>query len=444
MKNENQIQDKIYQSFQDNLKQDSADLEILLGFSGGLDSCVLLHLLTSMQSQLHLKLKAIHVHHGISPYADDWLNFCKQKCKLLDIEFDAVKVKINKKGSLGIEGEARELRYEAIKKKQKDIVALGHHQNDQAETLMLQLLRGSGLKGLAGMPEFDKKRKFWRPMLNIKKELLEKYASENGIKYIKDESNEDINFDRNFIRKKVLPLIESRYPASIETISRSASNISEGYHLNKLLALDDSKNVMSDDGSYLLISDLNKLPNLRAINLIRWWLSFNGLLMPSKKNVEELFRQVKLIKKDTSLNLKISNDRSIRAFGNKLFIVSMKNNLPSYRFKWAGQDEIELPNKSKLHFVKTKKGGLSLSKLGVNTLDIKGRTGGEKLKPLPDQPSRSLKYLFQKADIPHWERDQFPLVYANEKLVAVPNLGVQFEYQSKIGEVGYQIKWLRD
>jgi tRNA(Ile)-lysidine synthase len=435
VKNENQIQDKIYQSFQDNLKQNNANLEILLGLSGGLDSCVLLHLLANMQTQLDFKLKAIHVHHGISPYADDWLNFCKQKCKLLDIEFDAVKVKINKKGSLGIEGEARELRYEAIKKKQKDIVALGHHQNDQAETLMLQLLRGSGLKGLAGMPEFDKKRKFWRPMLNIKKELLEKYASENGIKYIKDESNEDINFDRNFIRKKVLPLIESRYPASIETISRSASNISEGYHLNKLLALDDSKNVMSDDGSYLLISDLNKLPNLRAINLIRWWLSFNGLLMPSKKNVEELFRQVKLIKKDTSLNLKISNDRSIRAFD---------DNLPSYRFKWAGQDEIELPNKSKLHFVKTKKGGLSLSKLGVNTLDIKGRTGGEKLKPLPDQPSRSLKYLFQKADIPHWERDQFPLVYANEKLVAVPNLGVQFEYQSKIGEVGYQIKWLRD
>ena len=146
VKNENQIQDKIYQSFQDNLKQDSADLEILLGFSGGLDSCVLLHLLTSMQSQLHFKLKAIHVHHGISPYADDWLNFCKQKCKLLDIEFYDVKVKINEKGSLGIEGEARDLRYKEIRKKQKGIVALGHHQNDQAETLMLQLLRGSGLK----------------------------------------------------------------------------------------------------------------------------------------------------------------------------------------------------------------------------------------------------------------------------------------------------------
>jgi tRNA(Ile)-lysidine synthase len=345
---------------------------------------------------------------------------------------------------LGIEGEARDLRYKEIRKKQKGVVALGHHQNDQAETLLLQLLRGSGLKGLAGMPEFDEERKFWRPMLNIKKELLEKYASENDIKYIKDESNEDINFDRNFIRKKVLPLIESRYPASIETISRSASNISEGYHLNKLLALDDSKNVMSDDGSYLLISDLNKLPNLRAINLIRWWLSFNDLLMPSKKNVEELFRQVKLIKKDTSLNLKISNDRSIRAFDDKLLIVSIMNDLPSYHFKWAGQEEIELPNKSKLHFVKTKKGGLSLSKLGAKSLYIKSRTGGEKLKSFPDQPSRSLKYLFQKADIPHWERDQVPLVYANEQLVAVPNLGVQYEYQSKVGEVGYQIKWLRD
>jgi tRNA(Ile)-lysidine synthase len=444
VKNENQIQDKIYQSFQDNFKQNNANLEILLGLSGGLDSCVLLHILANMQTQLDFKLKAIHVHHGLSSSADDWLNFCKQKCKLLDIEFDAVKVKINEKGSLGIEGEARELRYEAIKKKQKGVVALGHHQNDQAETLLLQLLRGSGLKGLAGMPEFDEERKFWRPMLNIKKELLEKYASENDIKYIKDESNEDINFDRNFIRKKVLPLIESRYPASIETISRSATNISEGHQINELLALDDSKNVMSDDGSHLLIENLNKLPNLRAINLIRWWLSFNDLLMPSKKNVEELFRQVKLIKKDTSLNLKISNDRSIRAFDDKLLIVSIMNDLPSYHFKWAGQEEIELPNKSKLHFVKTKKGGLSLSKLGAKSLYIKSRTGGEKLKSFPDQPSRSLKYLFQKADIPHWERDQVPLVYANEQLVAVPNLGVQYEYQSKVGEVGYQIKWLRD
>jgi tRNA(Ile)-lysidine synthase len=444
VKNENQIQGKIYQSFQDYLKQNKPNLEILLGFSGGLDSCVLLHLLANMQTQLDFKLKAIHVHHGLNSSADEWLNFCKEKCKLLEIELYDVKVRINEKRSLGIEGEARKLRYEAIKKKQKGVVALGHHQNDQAETLMLQLLRGSGLKGLAGMPEFDEKRKFWRPMLNIKKELLEKYASENNIEYIKDESNEDINFDRNFIRKKVLPLIESRYPSSIETISRSARNISEGHQINELLALDDSKNVMSVDGGHLLIENLIKLSNLRAINLIRWWLSFNDLLMPSKKNVEELLRQVKLIKKDTSLNLKISNDRAIRAFGDKLFIVSMMSNLSSYHFKWSGQEEIELPNKSKLHFVKTKKGGLSLSKLGVNTLDIKGRTGGEKLKPLPDQPSRSLKYLFQKADIPHWERDQFPLVYANEKLVAVPNLGIQFEYQSNIGEDGYQIKWLRD
>ena len=444
VKNENQIQDKIYQSFQDNLKQDTADLEILLGFSGGLDSSVLLHLLAQMQTQLHFKLKAIHVHHGLSSSADDWLNFCMQKCKLLDIKFYDVKVKINDKSILGIEGEARELRYEAIRKIQKGVLALGHHQNDQAETLLLQLLRGSGLKGLAGMPEFDEKRNFWRPMLNIKKELIEKYASENNIEYIEDVSNEDINFDRNFIRKKVLPLMESRYPATIETISRSATNISEGHQINELLALDDSKNVMSDDGSYLLIENLNKLPNLRAINLIRWWLSFNDLLMPSKKNIEELFRQVSFIKKDTSLNLKISNDQSIRAFGDKLFIVNTKNKLATYRFKWSGQEEIRLPNKSKLHFVKTKRGGLSLSKLGVKTLYIKGRTGGEKLKPFPDQPSRSLKYLFQKADIPHWERDQVPLVFANEQLIAVPNLGVQFEYQSKVGEVGYQIKWLRD
>ena len=398
-----------------------------------------------MQTQLDFKLKAIHVHHGLSSSADDWLNFCKEKCKLLDIEFYDVKVKINEKSSLGIEGEARELRYEAIKKKQKGIVALGHHQNDQAETLMLQLLRGSGLKGLAGMPEFDEKRKFWRPMLNIKKELLEKYASENNIEYIEDESNEDINFDRNFIRKKVLPLIESRYPASIETISRSASNISEGHQINELLALDDSKNVMSDDGSYLLIENLNKLPNLRAINLIRWWLSFNDLLMPSKKNIEELFRQVSFIKKDTSLNLKISNDQSIRAFGDKLFIVNMKNKLATYHFKWSGQEEIELPNKSKLHFVKTKRGGLSLSKLGVKTLYIKSRTGGEKLKPFQINPAEALNIFFKRQIYPIGKETKFPWYLQMNNWLPYPTLGFSLSINRRLEKMaikssGYEIK----
>ncbi|QZP17783.1 tRNA lysidine(34) synthetase TilS [Methylophilales bacterium] len=444
MKNEKQIQDKIYQSFQDNLKQDNANLEILLGFSGGLDSCVLLHLLFQMQTQLHFKLKAIHIHHGLSSSADDWLNFCKEKCKSLNIEFYDEKVKINDKRILGIEGEARELRYQAIKKKQKGIVALGHHQNDQAETLMLQLLRGSGLKGLAGMPEFDVKRKFWRPMLNIKKEVLEKYANENNIKYIKDESNEDINFDRNFIRKKVLPLIESRYPASIETVSRSATNISDGHYLNEFLALDDSKNIMSDDGSYLLINKLKKLPKLRAINLLRWWLSFNNLLMPSKKNMDELYKQTVFIKKDTALNLKVSDEVSIRAHNNKLLIVKLDINSSTFELKWSGQEELHLPNKTKLQFIKIEEGGLSLSKLGVKTLSVKSRIGGEKLKPFSDQPSRSLKYLFQIADIPIWERGQIPLIFAKNELVAIPNLAVHHKYQSSIGEEGYQINWLRN
>lgn len=442
--NENEIQDKIYQSFLENLKQDNSNLEILMGFSGGLDSSVLIHLLSQMRAKLNFKLKAIHVHHGLSSSADDWLNFCKEKCKLLDIEFHSEKVKINEKTSLGIEGEARKLRYKAIKETQKDIVALGHHQNDQAETLMLQLLRGAGLKGLAAMPEFDSKRKFWRPLLYIKKDTLEKYAKDKKIEYIEDESNQDINFDRNFIRKKVLPLIESRYPSSIETMSRSAINISEGHHLNELVALDDSKSVMSDDGKYLFIPDLKSLPKIRAINLIRWWLSFNNLLMPSRRNIDELYKQILLIKRDTSLNLKISDDASIRAYNNKLFIVSLDINPSKFDLKWSGQEELYLPNKTKLQFIKIKEGGLSLSKLGVKTLRVRSRAGGEKLKPFSDQPSRSLKYLFQTADIPIWERGQIPLIFAKNQLVAVPNLAIQHKYKSIKGEEGYQINWLRN
>jgi len=443
VENEDKIQDKINQSFHTNLKQLSEQSEVLLGLSGGLDSSVLLHLLVKMQDKFNFNLRAIHVHHGLNSAADDWLKFCKKKCESLNIDFYSEKVKINPDSALGFEGEARKLRYEAIVKRQKGIVALGHHQNDQAETLLLQLFRGSGLKGLAAMPEFDSKRNFWRPMLNIKRDALEIYAKEHRVKYIDDESNQDEKFNRNFIRQKVLPLIESRYPSSIETISRSASNIAEGHNLNNLIAIDDSKSYMSPDGAHLSIHGLKKLSKLRAINLIRWWLSLENLLMPSKKNIDELYRQVQYIKKDTSLNLKISIDKSIRAHHDKLLIVNSEIKLNAFNLSWSGEDELHLPNDTKLQFIKTNNGGLSLAKLGVKSLKIKSRSGGEKLKPFPDQPSRTLKYLFQNADIPLWERGQVPLVFAKKQLVAVPNLGIHHEYQSSEGEIGYQINWLR-
>ena len=443
-KNVDKIEDKITQSFHANLKQPGEQTELLLGLSGGLDSSVLLFLLAKMQVKFKFNLKAIHLHHGLNSAADDWVKFCKKKCESLGIHFLSEKIKINRDSVLGLEGEARKLRYEAIVKKQKGIVVLGHHQNDQAETLLLQLFRGSGLKGLSAMPEFDSRRNFWRPMLNIKRHTLEVYAKVHKIEYIIDESNQDEQFDRNFIRQKVLPLIQSRYSASIETISRSASNIAEGHNLNNLIAIDDSKIHMSVDGAYLFIDSLKKLPKLRVINLIRWWLSLDNLLMPSKKNMDELYRQLKDIKKDSALNLKISKDKSVRAYHDKLFIVNSDIKPSSYNFNWSGEDELHLPNNTKLQFIKKNSGGLSLSKLGVKSLKIKSRAGGEKLKPFPDQPSRSLKYLFQNADIPLWERDQIPLIFAKKQLVAIPNLGIHHEYQSSEGEIGYQINWLRE
>ena len=443
VESEDKIQDKINQSFLENLKHQGKQFEILLGLSGGLDSSVLLFLLAKMQVKFSFNLKAIHIHHGLNSLADNWLAFCRKKCESLNIDFYSEKVKVDVDSSLGLEGEARKLRYEVIKKRQKGIVVLGHHQNDQAETLLLQLLRGSGLKGLSAMSEFDLKRNFWRPMLNIKRHTLEVYAKAHGIEFIEDDSNCDEQFDRNFIRQKVLPLIQSRYPASIETLSRSATNIAEGNNLNNLIAEDDSKNHMSVDGTYLCIDGLKQLPKLRAINLIRWWLSLANLLMPSKKNIDELYRQLKFIKKDSALNLKISKEKSVRAHHDKLFIVNSDIKPSSYNLNWSGENELHLPNNTKLQFIRKNSGGLSLSKLGVKSLKIKSRTGGEKLKPFSDQPSRSLKYLFRNADIPLWERDQIPLIFAKKQLVAVPNLGIHHEYQSSEGEIGYEINWLR-
>ena len=423
-------------------KVNKKPINLSVALSGGVDSIVLLHALSQLKTKLKLELNAIHIHHDLSPNADDWLTFCYNECQKLSITIKSDKINIKQDLSMGIEAAARKSRYQALEIYRKGILVLGHHQNDQAETLLLQLFRGSGLNGLAAMPTFDRERFIWRPLLRINREIIEDYAKENNLNFIEDESNNNLHFDRNFLRKEILPLIKSRYPDIINTISRSSENIAEGLNLHKAIAKEDANLYFSKNKERLSLSMLKVLEKERVVNLIRWWLDVNKQLMPSKKTMSELYKQIKDVKKDALLNIDISESISIKAYRDELFLVEKQIKIDPYELIWRGEEVVELPGNSKLIFKRSVGAGFSLSKIGSKTLTIQNRNGGESFKPKNNQPTRTLKYLLQTSNIPPWKRQLMPLVFSENELVAVPDFGVHFKFQADKEEDGWDINWI--
>ena len=443
MKNNSEvIFSEIINSFNNSFNTQQNQKNISIALSGGVDSIVLLNVLNKLKSKLKLKLNAIHVHHDLSENADDWLAFCYKECKKLGVPISSEKVDIRPNLFMGTEGAARRSRYDALERLRKNILVLGHHQNDQAETLLLQLFRGSGLNGLAAMPTFDKERLIWRPLLGINREVIEGYAKDNNLNFIEDESNNNLQFDRNFLRKEILPLIKSRYPNIINTISRSSENIAEGLNLHKAIAKEDANIYFSKNKECLSLSMIKELDKERVINLIRWWLDVNKQMMPSKKTMNELYNQIKIVKKDSQINIHISSKMSVRAYNDFLWLVKIKKDKHNYDLIWKGEDEFELPGSSKLLFKPSLGQGISLEKVGSSVLRIQNRMGGERFKPKRNQPTRTLKYLLQKMNMPPWERAILPIIYSEDTLVAVPNYGIHHEFVADKDKIGLTIEWV--
>jgi tRNA(Ile)-lysidine synthase len=413
-----------------------------VALSGGIDSVVLLHLLHQLQKTQNFTLKASHVHHGLSKNADKWVKFCEKLCTKLSIPLDVNYVNLPKKKSLGIEGEARQLRYEKLLQSQTDLVVLAHHEDDQAETFLLQLIRGAGVKGLSSMAHFDATRRLWRPLLNASRIDIESYAKKHKLKWIEDESNQNIDFDRNFIRSKVLPILKNRFNHIIKVISRSSSHLAEAQHLlDDLARMDLKKHLKSNNYKHKLqVKTIEKLSNARAKNVLRFWLEFNNQTMPSKDLLDELLRQVLTAKKDATIKIQLSKDDEIRRYKDEIYIVktNQKKN-KNYEIIWNGESEILLPNGARLKFKKVKGKGINLKFLDHQKLKIRNRQGGESFKPDSKRPTKKIKQLLHESDLPPWEREFLPLVFVGDKLAFVPNFGVDMKFQPKPKEVGLEV-----
>ena len=420
------------------LANNGANSKIKLALSGGLDSVVLLHLLADTT---HLfEISAVHVHHGLSAFADDWAIFCGELCAQHNIPFEIIKVNVTQDAGLGIEAAARDARYHALLQGDFDVLMTAHHQDDQAETLLLQLFRGAGIKGLSAMPALDTKRKIARPLLDVPRADLLSYAKKNGLKWIEDDSNLNIHFERNFLRLEVMPILHARYSGLSSNLSRSASHFAEASQLlDELAMLDADESVLPTQISVRLLASLTMS---RASNLFRWWLNKQSFTMPSKARLDEMLSQLINAKTDAQIKLVLDNkaNKVIRRYQDIAYIIEDHVVLP-YAISWQGEDTLPLPDHTQLQFVQKLGVGLAINRLQINKLRITNRQGSEEFKPDLNRPTRTLKHCLQAANIPPWLRGKLPLIYLQDDLAIVPSVGVASHLQARADEMGLNAVW---
>ena len=338
---------------------------------------------------------------------------------------------LNEESTLGnVEARARAGRYEALAELCTEHgiedLLLAHHQNDQAETVLLQLLRGAGVAGLAAMSEVRELRsgnkviQLWRPLINQSKAELEAYAKANKLKWIEDPSNQNTQYRRNAIRKKIIPLLEKIQPDAVASLARSAKVLADAQTLLDRLALQDGNGVLEQDGlkvNPLLALAKKDLP--AANNLVRFWLKSHGLAMPSQERLASWWKDLSAVKIDANLEW-LHDELKIRLWRGMLQVsevktgewtfqkVSIRSKNPGLPAKWVQEAQ--------------KNGQISL----------KPRAGSEKIQIKPNTPRRSLKNLFQEADIPPWQR-QAPLLFINGELIAVAGIGISYPHLIQVG-----------
>ncbi len=445
---------------------------LVVGLSGGVDSIVLLACLKAVARKLRFRLSALHVNHQLSPNAAHWAAFCRRLCRERGIPFDDVKVHV-RRGD-GPEAAARTARYEVYARQDCDYVVLAHHRDDQVETFLLQLLRGAGVKGLAAMPLLRREEgrglrvegttlatrpsslvprpssldtrhstpAILRPLLEVTRDEILEYAKKRKLKWVEDESNQDIYFQRNYLRHEVLPVIARRFPAYRATLARAAHHLAEAARtLDELAAADGAG--WTEAGS-LAADALRRLPAARARNLLRYFLAGHGLTMPGTGRLEEALRQALDAKQDARVLVELG-EFTLRRHAGKLHLVRSGSAPPAHYEKlWRGEKEIALPELGGVLTLAPARGaGISIARLGARSVTIRVRRGGERLQPDCGRPRRSLKNLLQEARLPPWQRERLPLIFCGGALVWVPGMGVDCAFQANRGEAALLPSWLR-
>lgn len=416
---------------------------LLVGLSGGLDSTVLLHQLCQMRGQKRLSLRAIYVHHGLSQQADRWLQHCQQLCQQWQVPFICRYVQLQG-AEQGIEAEARNLRYAAFRQEidPQEALVTAHHQDDQCETLLLALKRGSGPTGLAAMP-FCRQNDHYlhlRPLLNVSRLQLEQYATQYDLTWVEDDSNQETRFDRNFLRLQVLPQLMQRWPQFSRMVARSAELCGEQEQLlDELLATDLARAI--DGARSLDIDYLATLSPLRRNALLRRWLISCQAPLPSRQALQRIWHEVALSRIDAVAQLALGSG-VIRRFQQRLY----------WGRSYQGQRGTVLfwPDLSVGLTLPDHLGQLSMQLAASSILAIRAPDPNQRVSiqfehrgklHLTDRVAgRTLKKIWQERGIPFWLRDNLPLLFYDQQLICAAGIFVTCEGRAT-AKAGYQLLW---
>ena len=417
-----------------------------VAYSGGIDSHVLLHRLVNLRDGLPPLAGAIHIHHDLSLNADSWAEHCQATCHQLGIGCKIIRVHIDE--GEGVEDSARRARYAAIQSclQTGDAILLAQHQDDQAETFLIQALRGGGPHGLAAMPALAPLGQGFmvRPMLGISRQEVQEYAASNELHWAEDESNLDSRFDRNYIRHVIFPKLLERWPAASRTLARTASHTAALVNITDELLQDELHDVIGSRPDTLSINALKTLSHERASLLIRAICHQLQLPVPATSHIRELLD--KQLHADTDRQIHINwSGAEFRRYQDDLFILSPLPEIEAsnWRYHWDGSHPLEIPQlHGELRLEACSDGGLD-RKIIHQGLVVRPRSGSERCQPSDDDFRRDLKTIYQNHHIPPWERERLPLIYAEEKLVAIADIVVCQQAGASDSEDGYRVIWQR-
>lgn len=397
-----------------------------VGYSGGVDSHVLLHLLAS-DAGLRPQLTAVYVHHGLQTAADDWHAHCQHQCRQLGVAYRMLTVDARPEPGESPEAAARAARYAAFRQllQAGDELLFAQHREDQAETLLLQLLRGAGPHGLAGMPRRTAFGRGWlqRPLLHIGKAQILAYASRHGLHWVEDPSNQSCDFDRNYLRHQVIPVLKNRWPAMDKTLARAAGHCAAAARLLDTWAAAELPRLLSPAGDNLALAVWRGYDADQRHWLLRRWLQVRGLRPVSTAGLQALVEQV--IDADAAAEPELHLQQQIIArYRDHLYCLPQTDWQPQAPQVWPSSAvQITLAGGQVVSRMPAGQ-GIATALWHAHQVTLDCRRGGESIRLPGRQGSRSLKKLYQAAGIPPWERRLRPLVYLDGKLAAVAGLWI--------------------
>ncbi len=411
-----------------------------VALSGGLDSCVLLHAMAALARTQPFKLRAVHVDHGLQAASATWAESCREACTAAGVELRVLTLGLGVPRGESLEAAAREARYAALAAELApgERLLTAHHRDDQLETVLIQLLRGAGVAGLAAMPARARLGPGWqlRPLLDVDRGALREYADGQGLAWCEDPMNASLRFDRGWLRARVLPAIRERWPAASVTVARRAAHHAEAGRLLDALAAADAEGIL-DDGRVSLAA-LAGLPRDRQVNVLRWWLRSEGLRPPAAAQLGAVLPDFFSARPDGAPALRWPAGE-IRRYRGRLYAGRPLPAQPGIAAP-PGAPVFELgPGLGHFELVATEEGGLR-SPLPAEP-ELRFRAGGESLRPHAGRPRKRLKDLCQEAGVVPWMRERLPLVYLGGQLAAVGDLWIDAGFAVPPGQPAWRPVW---